>query len=64
MTFGNVQVDRGCFQVGVSEQQLHSWQVCPVLEQVRREAMAQGILVMLMICTPERSAIAITRGTA
>jgi hypothetical protein len=48
----------------VAHQNLDGPQVCSVFEHVCGKAMPQGVLVLLMICTPERSAIAITRSTA
>ena len=52
------------FDVLVAHQNLDGSQVRSVFEHVRSKAVPQGILVLLMICTPERSAIAITRALA
>ena len=39
MTFGEMQVDGGGFEVGVAEQQLHGGQVGSAFQQVSGEAM-------------------------
>jgi hypothetical protein len=58
-----MEIDAGRFQVGVAEQYLNGGQIRSVFQQMRGEAVAEGILVLLMICTPRGSAIAITRDT-
>jgi len=45
----------------MAEQYLNGSQVHSVFQHVGSKAVPQGVLVLLMICTPERSAIAITR---
>jgi len=57
----NVQINRGLFNVAVTQQHLNGSQVCTVFQQVCGEAMAQGVFVMLMILVPQESAIAIIR---
>jgi len=64
MASRQVQVNAGGFQVGMSEQNLDGWQVGAVLQQVSGEAVPQGVIMVLTISFPLRSAIAITRATA
>jgi hypothetical protein len=61
MTTRQMQVDRGIGELRVTEQHLDSAKIGACFVQMRGEAMAQGVLVLLMICIPRRSAIAITR---
>jgi hypothetical protein len=56
-----VQINAGRLQVCVSEQNLDRRQIGAIRKQVSSEAVPQGILVLLMICIPRKSAIAITR---
>jgi hypothetical protein len=49
------------FDVLVAHQNLNGSQVRSVFEHVRGKAVPQGVAVLLMICTPQRSAIDITR---
>jgi hypothetical protein len=64
MALGEVQIDRGLFQIAVAQQQLDRAQVGTGFEQVSGKAVPQGLLVMLMIRTQRRSAIAIIRSMA
>jgi hypothetical protein len=59
-----MEIDAGRLQVGVAEQDLDGRQISAVLQQVCGETVPQGVLVLLMICTRGRSAIAITRAMA
>jgi len=59
-----MQIDRSVREIGVAEQHLNRANVCACFEQMSSVAVALSIPVLLIICTPERSAIAITRGTA
>jgi hypothetical protein len=43
MLLGKVQIDRGLFQIAVPEQDLNRTQIGSCFEQVRREAMPQGV---------------------
>ena len=63
MPLGEMQIDRGLLQVTVSEQHLDGPQVGSGLEQMGGEAMAKGILVLLMICIPQRSVIHVIPST-
>ena len=56
-----VEIERGGVQISVAEQHLDGAQVGACFEHVRSETVSQGILVLLMICIPLKSAIAITR---
>jgi hypothetical protein len=47
----------GGFQVSMAEQNLNRPQVRSRLEQMGSPAMAQGLLVLLMICTQQKFAI-------
>jgi hypothetical protein len=47
----------GGFQVPMAEQNLNRPQVRSRLEQMGSPAMAQGLLVLLMICTRQKFAI-------
>jgi hypothetical protein len=58
-----MQITGRRFDVLVTHQDLNGSQVRSLFEHVRGKAVPEGILVMLMICTRKRSAIAITRGT-
>jgi hypothetical protein len=61
---GNEQV-LGCgLNAGVAQQNLNAAQIDAVFQQVGSEAVTKGLLVMLMIRTQRRSAIAITRSMA
>jgi len=59
-----MQIASRRFDVLVAHQNLNGSQVRSVFEHVRGKAVPQGVLVLLMICTPEVFAIAITRGMA
>ena len=48
----------------MTEQELNDAQVCASIQQVSGKGMPKGLLVMLMIRTQRRSAIAITRSMA
>jgi hypothetical protein len=56
---GEMQIDRGFLQVAMPEQHLNGSQVGTGFEQMRGKAVAQGIVVLLMICIQRRSAIVI-----
>jgi hypothetical protein len=56
-----MQIASRRFDVLVAHQYLNGSQVRSLFEHVRGETVPQGILVLLMICTPRRSVIAITR---
>jgi hypothetical protein len=43
------------------EQHLYGAEIRALVQQVRCEAVAQGFLVLLMICIQRKSSIAITR---
>jgi len=58
MALRQVDVDHRLAQVSVAEQQLDGAQVGAGLEQMGGEAMAEGLLILLMIRTQPRSAIA------
>ena len=55
-----MDVDHRLAQVGMAEQQLDSAQVSAGFEEMSREAMAERLLILLMICSQEKSAIAFT----
>jgi hypothetical protein len=54
-----VEIASGFFQIVMSQQDLNGVQVGAGFEQVSGEAMAQGIVVLLMICIQQRSVIVI-----
>jgi hypothetical protein len=56
-----VQIDRRVCKIRVTEQHLNRANVRARFEQMSRVAVAEGVIVLLMICTPQRSVIAITR---
>ena len=58
-----VQVDARRLQIGMPHQDLDGRQIGAVLQQVRGEAVPQGVIVVLIISFPLRSAIVITRAT-
>ena len=62
--FGDVQIACGGLQVAVAEQQLDAAQIGTGIEQMGGKGMAQGLLVLLMICTQQRFAIGSIRSTA
>jgi hypothetical protein len=43
------------------ENRLYCWQIGPALHQMCGKTVAQAVFVLLMICAPRKSAIAITR---
>jgi hypothetical protein len=55
-----MDVNHRLAQVGMAEQQLDRAQVGTRFEQMSREAMAERLLILLMICSQEKSAIAFT----
>ena len=59
-----MEIDRGLFQIAMAEQNLDGPQVRAGFEQVSGEAVPQGILILLMICTQQRFAIVIIRSVA
>jgi hypothetical protein len=64
MSLRQVQVLAGGLQVGMAEQDLNGTQVCAGLEQMGREAVAQGLLILLMNCTRPGFAIGVIRSMA
>jgi hypothetical protein len=56
-----MKINRGVFQVSVTQQKLNRAEIRASFQQVCGVGMPQGVLVLLMICTRRRSAIAITR---
>jgi hypothetical protein len=61
MLLRKVQIDRRVREIRMTEQHLNRANVRACFEQMGGIAVAQGVLVLLMICTPRRSAIDITR---
>jgi hypothetical protein len=61
MLFGYMQVNRGRLDVFVAQQYLNGSKVSTGFQQMRSITVAQGLPVLLMICIPRKSAIAITR---
>src|SRR5215467_8436292 len=61
VTLRKMDVDHRLAQIGVPEQQLNGAQVGASLEQMGGEAMPERLLVLLMICSQEKSAIAFIR---
>ena len=59
-----LQVDGGLFEVPMPKQDLNRAQVGAGFEQVRGPAVAQGLLVLLMICTQQGFAIGFIPSTA
>jgi hypothetical protein len=59
-----VEIDGGLFQIAMPQQDLDGPQIRSVFQQVSGEAVAQGVITVLTISFPLRSAIAITRATA
>jgi hypothetical protein len=58
---GDVQIAGRGADAGMSEQHLNGAEVGTGVEQVSGAGMAKDVLILLMICTPRRSAIVITR---
>ena len=52
-----MQVDRSYFEVAMAEQDLNGAQVGAGFKKMCGEAMTQGLLVLLMICTQQKFAI-------
>jgi hypothetical protein len=52
-----MQVDRSYFEVSMAEQDLNGAQVGAGFKKMCSEAMTQGLLVLLMICTQQKFAI-------
>lgn len=61
MLLGYVPIDRGRLDVFVTKQDLDRPQVSTGFKQMCGIAVAEDIPVLLMICTPRKSATAITR---
>jgi hypothetical protein len=57
MAPGKVQIDGCVIERGMAEQYLNGAQVRAGLKQVCGITMAQGLLVLLMICTQQKFAI-------
>jgi hypothetical protein len=64
MALRQVDVNHGFAQVGVAEQQLDGAQVGSGFEEMSGEAVAQGLLILLMICTQQRFAIGVIPSVA
>ena len=60
---GDLQVARRGLQVGVTEQDLDGAKIDAGFEQMGSEVVAQGVITVLTISFPLRSAIAITHAT-
>ena len=58
-----VQIDRRLFKIPMPKQDLNRAQVGACVQPVRRKAVPQGVVILLIISIPSRSAIAITRAT-
>ncbi len=58
-----MQVDRRFLKVAMSKQHLDGAQVSAGFQQVCGKAVAKGILVLLMICIPQRSVIHVIPST-
>jgi len=58
-----MQVNSGVSELGVAEKHLDGAQIGARFEHVRCEAVPQGILVLLMICIPQKSVIPVTPST-
>jgi len=52
MLLREVQIDRGLFKIAMPEQDLNRTQVGAGFEQVRREAMAQGMRMDVLMFKP------------
>jgi hypothetical protein len=61
MFLRKVQIHRRMRKIRVTKQHLNRANVRTRLKQMSRVAVAQGVFVLLMVCIPARSAIAITR---
>jgi hypothetical protein len=59
VTFGEMEVDGGLFQITMAQQDLNGAQIRACFEKMRGKTVPQGIVVLLMIRTCQRSAIAI-----
>ena len=58
-----MEIQGGMFQVRMAHQKLNGSQIGSRLHEVSGEAVAQGVIVVLIISFPLRSAIVITRAT-
>jgi hypothetical protein len=56
-----MKINGGVFQMGMTQQKLNRAEIRASFEQVCGVRVSQGVLVLLMICIPRKSAIAITR---
>jgi hypothetical protein len=61
---GDSQVSRGSRQAAVAEQQLDGPHIRAGFQQVDCESVAQGLLILLMICTQQRFAIGVIPSVA
>jgi len=59
-----MKVDGGLLQIAVPQQNLDGAHVRTRFQKMGSEAVAQGVIMVLTISFPLRSAIAITRATA
>jgi hypothetical protein len=57
MALRKMEIDGGILEPLMTHEQLNGAQVRAGFEQVCGEAMAQGLLVLLMICTQQKFAI-------
>ena len=64
MPSGKMDVNHRFPQIGVAQQKLNRAQVGAGFQQVGGEAVPEGLLVLLMICTRQRSAIAFIHSMA
>jgi hypothetical protein len=58
-----VEIDGGLFQIAMPQQDLDGPQIRSVFQQVSGEAVTQGVIMVLTISFPLKSAIAITHAT-
>ena len=61
MAPGQVQIDCRVFELGVSEKHLDGAQIGACFQHVSRKTVPTGIVVILMICIPQKSAIPFIR---
>ena len=59
-----MQIHRRIRELGVSQKNLDGAQIGPGFQHVGSQAMSQGLLVLLMICTQQRFVIGSIRSTA
>ena len=49
MPLGKMEINRGLLEIAMAEEDLNGAQIGACLQEMRGEAVAQGILVLLMI---------------